>query len=669
MDASSCPHRPQFLSRQLHIARAVSAGLIGLALCGVLLASWPSAVIADPVQRSVHLVLSDTYQIWLPLMAQSYQAGEGLPLTFDPGNDTQPALSPDGKTAVFLSDRASQTDVFSVSTTGGQATNVSHTPLAQEDTPVYSPDGTKIVFASNRSGDWDIYLMDADGANVQRTIGHAGTDEIHPAFAPDGSALLFSSNLVSGNWDIYSATLGSEAAAWIRLTADPTPDRFPSISADGTTIAFRGERDGNSEIYVMDANGSHQRRVTDNPAFDGYPSLAPDGSGIAFTSWRTGLPQVYSVNLGGTGLITWTTRANWVADNPRLSSDGRRLVYAARSVSGTSDVFVRPFATPLYNAAERGTMHMSGKCDWEAGTLAFGLAQAWRATGDDQYVIWLRNWINACIPATGTIDHVNDGLLGYAALIAYESQGRPEQLAFAQKVANYLVYTATRTADGTLTHVDDTVWDDTLLGTVPFMVEMSKVSGNTAYLEEAITQTLKHASHLQDPVSGLYHHAWDESRNAYWSASYWARGNSWMLLADVELLSSMPVTHPQRTAILNLLQKQAAGLKSLQDVSGRWHTVVNRPDFYLESSGSAIIGYAVRRAVQAGWLNVSDYDPVARAALLGVWRKVLSDGTVSEVSAPTGPLLTEIEYNAVPNNSMQLYGQGALLLLASPLRP
>jgi unsaturated rhamnogalacturonyl hydrolase len=201
------------------------------------------------------------------------------------------------------------------------------------------------------------------------------------------------------------------------------------------------------------------------------------------------------------------------------------------------------------------------------------------------------------------------------------------------------------------------------------MVEMNKVSGDTAYLEEAITQTLQHAAHLEDSVTGLYHHAWDESQNAYWSASYWARGNGWAMLADVELLSSMPVTHPQRALVLNLLQKQAAGLKPLQDAGGRWHTVVNRPDFYLESSSSALIGYALRRTVQAGWLSAGDYDSIARLALLGVWRKVLSDDTLSEVSAPTGPQLTEIEYNAVPNNSLQLYGQGALLLLASPLEP
>jgi rhamnogalacturonyl hydrolase YesR len=647
----------------------LSVSLIVLALCGVFLAGRPSEVLAASVREMDRTIVSGTFLIHLPLIVQSYQARDDTPLTFDPGNDTQPALSPDGQSVVFLSDRAGQTDIFSATTTGSQATNLSHTPLAQEDTPVYSPDGTRIAFASDRSGDWDIYLMDANGAHVQRAIGFTGTAELHPAFTPDGSALLFSSNFISGNWDIYSATLGSEATAWTRLTTDPALDRFPSISADGTTIAFRSERDGNSEIYVMDANGAHQRRVTNVPAFDGYPSITPDGSGIAFTSAPAGMPQVYSINLGGTGLITWTTRANWEADQPRLSPDRRRLVYAARSVTGTFDVFMRPFATPLYTAAERGVLNISGNCNWDAGMLAYGLAHSWRATQDDRYLIWLHSWINACIPVKTTIDHVNDGLLGYAALIAYETQGRPEQLAYAQKVANYFVYTATRTADGTLTHVDDTVWDDTLLGTVPFLMEMSKVSGDGAYLEEAITQTLKHAAHLQDPASGLYHHAWDESQNTFWSGSYWERGNGWMLLADVELLSSMPVTHPQRTMILTLLQKQAAGLKPLQDTGGRWHTVVNRPDFYLESSGSALIGYALRRAVQAGWLDAVDYDPVVRRALQGMWGKVLSDGTLSEVSAPTGPMLTEIEYNTVPTTTLELYGQGALLLLGSPLSP
>jgi TolB protein len=441
--------------------RMLSIGLIVFALCGVFLASWSDEAIATYAGGMEYGVLSDTYQIKLPLLAQSYQAGEGTPLTFDPSNNTQPALSPDGQTVVFLSDSTGRADIFSASTTGSSATNLTHTPLAQEDTPVYSPDGTQIAFASDRGGDWDIYLMDVNGANIQRAIGYTGTDELQPVFTSDGNSLLFSSDLVGGNWDIYSATPGSEFAAWARLTTDPAMDRFPSISADGATIAFRSARDGDSEIYVMDADGSHQRRVMADPAFDGYPWITPDGSGIVFTSWRTGTPQVYSMNLGGTGLITWTTRADWEADYPRLASDGRYLVYAARSITGTFDVLLRPYAAPLYKAAERGALNMSGKCDWEAGTLAYSLAQAWRATGDDHYLMWLQNWINACIPVKTTIDHVNDGLLGYAALIAYETQGHPEQLAYAQKVANYLVYTATRTSDGTLTHWDDTVWADT----------------------------------------------------------------------------------------------------------------------------------------------------------------------------------------------------------------
>ena len=570
---------------------------------------------------------------------------------------------------VFISDRDGQADVFRVAKTGQQEVNLTQTPTAQEETPVYSPDGTRIAFASNRSGDWDIYLMNADGSDVRRTIGHTGTDELHPFFTPDGSTLLFSSDLVAGNWDIYTAAPGSDATQWARLTTHSAADRFPSISADGATIAFRSERDGNSEIYVMDADGSHLRRLTTHSAFDGYPFMASDGSGVVFAAQRSSHTNLYEVNFGGASVLTLTTRTNWIGDTPRLSGLGTQLVYAARPSTGTYDVYVRPYASPLYKMAEQGARQMTGHCDWEAGTLAYGLSQAWRVTQNSHYWQWLRAWIDGCIPLKTQITHVNDGLLGYAALIAYEVDGDPLQLAFAQKVASYFVYTATRTADGTLVHEDDTVWDDTLLGVVPFLVKMSEISGDSAYLEEAITQTLQHAHHLQDPASGLYHHAWDESANDFLSASYWGRGNGWALLADAEILAELPITHSQRITISDIAQRHAAALRLIQSSDGRWHTVVNRPDFYLESSGTALIGHAFRQGVQAGWLSGDAYAEAARTATLRVWQQVAPDGSVGDVSDPTGPMANEEYYNLIPHGSLQLYGQGVGLLLVSPIRP
>ncbi len=641
---------------------------------------------------------SPVSQVYLPLVFSAYEFDR---LTYDPANDFQPALSPDGETVVFISDRDGQLDVFSIPLMGGQPVNLTQTPSAQEDTPIFSPDGSTIAFASDRDGDWSIYLMDTDGTNVRPALsGDAGTDELHPAFTPapspptrggerGGLALVFSSNRADGNWDIYTATIGS--SEWTRLTTHPAADRFPTLSADGRTIAFRSERDGNSEIYLMDADGSNLRRVTDDPAFDGYPSITPDGSGVVFVSNRSGEQNAYVVNWAGAGVTALEQRPGWQMDTPRLSKNGQLLIYAGGPIGSTLDIYKRKFASPLMLIAQRGADNLQDHCDWEAGVLAYGWINAWQATqacpererGDDQYRHWAQQWVDACIPTKTEITHVNDGLLGYAALVAYETSGQPEYLAFAQRVADYLMSTAPRTADSTLTHDENRVWVDTLLGAVPFLVKMSQISDSDMYADEAISQVIQHADHLQDPVNGLYYHAWDACTEPCRSACpepsrresgsnpagqvHWGRGNGWALLADVEVLSAITTTHPLRSTILDIMQKQAAGLRPLQDASGLWHTVLTRSDSYLETSASALIGYALKRGIQEGWLDGDAYATLAQAAMLGVWRQVLADGAVTNVSAPTWPMLTEEEYNARPHDSLQLYGQGVTLLVESPI--
>jgi len=199
-------------------------------------------------------------------------------------------------------------------------------------------------------------------------------------------------------------------------------------------------------------------------------------------------------------------------------------------------------------------------------------------------------------------------------------------------------------------------------------MEMSRISGDDIYADEAISQVIKHAAHLQDPTSGLYYHAWDESGSDPAGEAYWGRGNGWALLADVHclaVLSAIAPTHPQHSTVLDIMQKQAAGLRPLQDAGGLWHTVLTRPDSYLEISASALIGYALKRGIQEGWLDEDAHAAVAQAATLGVWRQVLADGTATNVSGPTWPMLTEGEYNDRPHDSLQLYGQGVALLLGS----
>ena len=103
-----------------------------------------------------------------------------------------------------------------------------------------------------------------------------------------------------GNREIY--VMDADGSNQTRLTHNPAFDESPDWSSDGTKIAFLSERDGNGEIYVMDADGSNQTRLTHNPAFDAYPTWSPDGTKIAFDSARDGNQEIYVIDADGGGL-------------------------------------------------------------------------------------------------------------------------------------------------------------------------------------------------------------------------------------------------------------------------------------------------------------------------------------------------------------------------------
>ena len=103
-------------------------------------------------------------------------------------------------------------------------------------------------------------------------------------------------------------------------------------------IAFRSKRDGNSEIYVMDADGQNPRNLTRNPAFDWYPSWSPNGGHIAFMSDRNGNWEIYVMDVNGRHPRNLTN--NRAGDEfPSWSPSGRHIAFSTKR-DGNWEIYV-----------------------------------------------------------------------------------------------------------------------------------------------------------------------------------------------------------------------------------------------------------------------------------------------------------------------------------------
>ena len=113
-----------------------------------------------------------------------------------------------------------------------------------------------------------------------------------------------------GNSEIY--TMDSDGSNQTRLTFNEAKDSAPVWSPNGKQIAFHSKRDGNREVYVMDVDGSNQRNLTRHPAFDVSPDWHPDGNRIAFMRGED-IAYLYTIDLDGNNLKL-ITKAEYIGD-------------------------------------------------------------------------------------------------------------------------------------------------------------------------------------------------------------------------------------------------------------------------------------------------------------------------------------------------------------------
>jgi Tol biopolymer transport system component len=222
--------------------------------------------------------------------------------------DANPTWSPDGRKIAFVSDRTGSAEIYVMNADGsGQRRLTRH---AKPGGLAWSPDGRMLAFGSHaRGGPRDVYVMNSDGTGLLNlTPGPGGGEAL--SWSPDSRKIGFRS-LRDGSGEIYVVNVdGTGLRRLTRLTRSPVSSGWttfsgPTWSPDGRKILFVrvGWGDGlaNSEILVMNADGSRQRNLTRNPAPDGDPVWSPDGRRILFVSKRDGYGEIYVMNADGSG--------------------------------------------------------------------------------------------------------------------------------------------------------------------------------------------------------------------------------------------------------------------------------------------------------------------------------------------------------------------------------
>ncbi len=252
-------------------------------------------------------------------------------LTFDPATDTHPVFSPDGTQILFDSDREKEhSDVFIMNADGsGQPVNLINWPnSSQYVVPgCWSPDGTKIVFASDRNGNGDLFVTSAEGVRPQVFLSDAARDLHFPSYSPNGRFVAYESTSEnkSGELRVWDSETKRESL----VIRTGSAGIIPAWSPNGDSIAFQGTIDGQTEIYLVNPDGTGLKNLTQNPAKDASPTWSPSRMQIAFVSNRDDYNrfQIYVMNADGSNQQRIYYSKAMSADLS-WSPDGKHIAFA-----------------------------------------------------------------------------------------------------------------------------------------------------------------------------------------------------------------------------------------------------------------------------------------------------------------------------------------------------
>ena len=299
---------------------------------------------------------------------------------------------------------------------------------------------------------------------------------------------------------------------------------------------------------------------------------------------------------------------------------------------------------PVWNIEK---IKQGGKSSWNYidGCMIKAVLELYHIKKDPEYLKFADEFIDYFVREDGSVqsydpleynlDNVN---AGKTLFDLYELTGKEKYRKAIDTVYSQLKGQP-RTSEGNFWHkkiYPNQVWLDGLYMAQPFYMQYELTYNDGKNCRDSYEQFVNVYRNMRDLRNGLYYHAYDASREAFWcdkvtglSDNFWLRALGWYAMALIDTVEIMPDSlAPERDELSRIYRELIDSMLPYQDEkTGMWYQVVNRGRIspnYLETSGSAIFAYAIMKSVRLGLLEPSFFS-YGRKAFDGICEKYLSE--------------------------------------------
>jgi rhamnogalacturonyl hydrolase YesR len=232
------------------------------------------------------------------------------------------------------------------------------------------------------------------------------------------------------------------------------------------------------------------------------------------------------------------------------------------------------------------------------------------------------------------LDRLDDcGAMDGSLIEAYQFKKDDQWLKRLKKVSDWVTTGQDRLENGVFCRNYKgytTIWADDLYMGVPFLVRMGKMLNAPSLWDDAVKNTLGFHEMLFDKTKGLYWHSYCTQIGEK-GVAYWGRANGWSIIAKCDLLEYVPKEHPGWETVRKALFEQIIGLSRFQTANGMWRQLIDKPDSFLETSGTAMFTYGVAKAVNEKWIP-EIYASIAINGWKGITENIAPDGQIKNIS-------------------------------------